>query len=166
MSHGHVTLRAVGWQQDHAEEAAVTGSDPGSLLDPVVVDAPEPALALGARRYRRDHCVVLALVGVVDATSAMVLRRELSAAVDARREAADRVVVDLSGVCNLDPVGIGELVQAVGRTGWMPRALCLTGASRTVRRVLDGHAVATVCPIFDSVDVAVADAVARSAAAG
>jgi len=110
-------------------------------------------VGLSTRRYIKDGCTVLALTGEIDEASATQLRQELEAAIDQQR---DKVVVDLSEVVFMDCSGIGELVQALRRTGWEPGSICLTGPTEPVRRVLELTRVGTVCPIFESLEQAVA----------
>jgi stage II sporulation protein AA (anti-sigma F factor antagonist) len=109
--------------------------------------------SLTSRRYTVGDCTVLAVAGDIDESSAAAFRDELEAA--AAEHASGRVVVDLAGVTFFGCSGIGELIQAVRRTGWSPGSVCLCGASESVRRVLDVTRVYTVCPVYDSLDLAV-----------
>ncbi len=127
---------------DHSELLDAAGSDPRGA-------------GLSCRRYAKGRCTVLALSGEIDEGSAPHFREQLQAAIDLQR---DKVVVDLRKVVFMGCAGIGELVQALRRTGWAPGSICLTGPTGPVRRVLELTRVETVCPIFDSVDTAVAAA--------
>jgi anti-anti-sigma factor len=108
---------------------------------------------LASRRYLKGRCTVLDLAGEIDEASATKFREELEAAIDQER---DKVVVDLTDVAFMDCSGIGELVQALRRTAWAPGSICLTGPTGSVRRVLELTHVGTVCPIFDTLENAVA----------
>lgn len=109
---------------------------------------------LEVHRYRCATCTVLEVAGEIDGASAPRFRDELAAAI---AQPGKRVVVDLKGVAFMDCSGVGELVQAVARTGWTTGSVCLTQPTRFVRRVLDLTRVATVCPIYESVEAAVDD---------
>jgi anti-anti-sigma factor len=109
---------------------------------------------LEVHRYRCARCTVLEVAGEIDGASASHFRAELSAAI---AEPGERVVVDLQRVVFMDCSGVGELVQAVARTGWVTGSVCLTQPTRSVRRVLDLTRVGTVCPIYESVEAAVGD---------
>jgi anti-sigma B factor antagonist len=109
---------------------------------------------LAVHRYRCAECTVLEVAGEIDGASAPLFRDELTAAI---AQPGERVVVDLTGVAFMDCSGVGELVQAVARTGWTTGSVCLTHPTRLVRRVLDLTRVATVCPIYESVEAAVGD---------
>lgn len=121
----------------------------GQLAGPAVAEA---LGGLGCRRYAKGPCTVLALSGEIDQSSAVRFRVELEAAIDQRRA---RVVVDLTRVVFMDAAAVGELVHALGRTGWTKGSICLTGPSRLVRRVLELTQVGSVCPIYDTLDQAV-----------
>jgi anti-anti-sigma factor len=108
---------------------------------------------LACRRYLKGRCTVLALSGEIDEGSAAKFREELEAAIDQDR---DKVVVDLTDVAFMDCSGIGQLVQALRRTAWTPGSICLTGPTGPVRRVLELTHVGTVCPIFETLENAVA----------
>jgi anti-sigma B factor antagonist len=109
---------------------------------------------LEVHRYRCAECTVLEVAGEIDGASAPLFRDELAAAI---AQPGERVVVDLRHVAFMDCSGVGELVQAVARTGWTTGSVCLTRPTRFVRRVLDLTRVATVCPIYESVEAAVGD---------
>lgn len=109
---------------------------------------------LEVHRYRCAECTVLEVAGEIDGASAPQFRDELVAAI---AQPGARVVVDLEHVVFMDCSGVGELVQAVARTGWTTGSVCLTRPTRFVRRVLDLTHVATVCPIYESVEAAVGD---------
>jgi anti-sigma B factor antagonist len=109
---------------------------------------------LEVHRYRSAECTVLEVAGEIDGASAPRFRDELAAAI---AQPGARVVVDLEHVVFMDCSGVGELVQAVARTGWTTGSVCLTSPTRFVRRVLDLTHVATVCPIYESVEAAVSD---------
>jgi anti-anti-sigma factor len=140
---------------DRRKLLEVTSSSP---LDVAVNDLgsspkTEPvAASLACHRREQGGCTVLALSGEIDEGTAATLREELETAIDEER---DKVVVDLGEVRFMDCSGIGEIVQAMRRTGWVPGSICLTGANESVRRVLDLTHVGSVCPIFESVDAAV-----------
>jgi anti-sigma B factor antagonist len=109
---------------------------------------------LEVHRYQCAACTVLEVAGEIDGASAPRFRDELAAAI---AQPGERVVVDLQHVVLMDCSGVGELVQAVARTGWSTGSVCLTQPTRFVRRVLDLTRVATVCPIYESVEAAVGD---------
>jgi anti-sigma B factor antagonist len=117
--------------------------------------AARPSPGLTGRRYTARGCTVLVLSGEVDVASALELRLELAAAVDA---SGTRVVVDLTSVGFMDCAGVGELVRALRRTGWARGSICLANPTRSVRRILELTSAGSVLPVYDSVDDAVAAA--------
>jgi anti-sigma B factor antagonist len=131
-------------------ESRVSAPDQDRLLEATVREP--AAVGLVCRRHEQGGCTVLVLTGEIDEGTAATLREELETAIDEER---DKVVVDLGDVVFMDCSGIGELVQAMRRTGWAPGSICLTGATEPVRRVLDLTRVGTVCPIYESVDAAI-----------
>jgi anti-sigma B factor antagonist len=97
-----------------------------------------------ARRYVHAGCTVLALAGEVDASCAPALRRHLTQAVD---EGGAPVVVDLTDVTFIDLVAVGQLVQALARTGWVPGSIRLVAPRPFVQRVLELTRVTAVMPV-------------------
>jgi anti-anti-sigma factor len=138
------------WITPTRGESRVSAPDHDRLLE-ATVHGPV-ATGLACRRHEQGGCTVLLLSGEIDGGTAATLREGLESAIDEDR---DKVVVDLSGVVFLDCSGIGELVQAMRRTGWTPGSICLARPTEPVRRVLDLTHVGTVCPVYDSVDAAV-----------
>lgn len=106
-----------------------------------------PTGAMAARRYVRADCTVLALSGEIDASCAPAFRRHLTAAV---AEGRVPVVVDLTEVTFIDLVAVGQLVQALARTGWVPGSIRLVSPSPFVRRVLELTRVDSVLPLHDT----------------
>jgi anti-anti-sigma factor len=144
-----------------AREKQVSAPDRTEALDATPVSgasgSSSPATGPGptglvCRRREQDGCTVVALSGEIDEGTAARLRQELERAIDEERA---KVVLDFGEVAFLDCSGIGEIVQAMRRTGWTPGSICLTGANESVRRVLELTHVGTVCPIYDSVEAAV-----------
>jgi anti-anti-sigma factor len=153
--HGHGRTRSVTVEQRFERSTRVTTPQPATSTDDLAETARTSlGQTLRCWRYTIEDCTVLAVAGDIDESSSTAFRQELEAA--AAERSGHRIVVDLTGVTFLGCSGIGELVQAVRRAHWSPGSLCLTGARESVRRVLDITQVGTVCPVFDSLDQAVA----------
>ena len=106
-----------------------------------------PPGAMLARRYLHAGCTVLALSGEIDASCAPELRRHLTQAIV---EGGPPVIVDLTDVTFIDLVAVGQLVQALARTGWASGSIRLVSPSPFVQRVLELTRVASILPVHDS----------------
>jgi anti-sigma B factor antagonist len=94
----------------------------------------EPAAGLSISSARDDATTVLEVRGELDFATAGALRAEL---LDASRDDAPTVALDLSGVGFIDSTGVSLLVQAKRRLDDAGRTLVLRSPSERVRRVLD-----------------------------
>lgn len=118
-----------------------------------VSDAPTRGIRLAGRLDTYDGCCVLALSGEIDLSCLTELRRLLQDAVDRRH---GPVVVDLGDVTFMDLAAVGELIQALRRTGWESGSIRLLHPTPFVRRVLDLTHVGSILPIYDTLDNALA----------
>ncbi|SCL13524.1 anti-anti-sigma factor [Micromonospora nigra] len=100
-----------------------------------------------------DDVAVLAAAGHVAPDTGEALR----AALDDVVEVAGTIVVDLSQVQVIDPVGLGMLVRAHRDARERGAGLCLAAPSRFVRTVLHTMKLDGVFPTYDSLDEALAD---------
>jgi anti-sigma B factor antagonist len=117
---------------------------------PSASGAPSTLLPPGdvrARRYNEAGCTVLVLFGEIDASCAPSLRRHLTEAI---AEGGAPVVVDLTEVTFIDLVAVGQLVQALARTGWAFGSIRLVSPSPFVQRVLELTRVASILPVHDT----------------
>lgn len=100
-----------------------------------------------------DDVTVIGAVGGVDPGTGEALRAALRDAV----ELAGAIVVDLSRVHVIDPVGLGMLVRAHRDARERGAGLCLAAPSRFVRTVLHTMKLDGVFPTYDSLAEALAD---------
>jgi anti-sigma B factor antagonist len=84
---------------------------------------------------RQDEVVMLSVAGDVDLATGQQLEREIAEAVDTAGPAG--VVVDLGGVGFLDSSGISVLVKGRRQADGRGVPYRVTGASGTIRQVLD-----------------------------
>jgi anti-anti-sigma factor len=95
---------------------------------------PDEPDGLSVATTRDAGRTVLVVRGELDFSSAGHLRSEL---VEATRDGAGPVAVDLSGVTFIDSTGVSLLVESKRRLGESERDLVLRAPSERVRRVLD-----------------------------
>lgn len=102
---------------------------------------------------RVHGCLVLSVVGEVDAFTAPLLRAAVSAGIDEN----GLVVVDLTKVSFLGSAGLAMLVDAVRDAKQHDTSLrIVVGYTRSVVRPLEVTGLDTVLPVFVSVQEAVA----------
>jgi anti-sigma B factor antagonist len=90
---------------------------------------------LSIARSRQDEVVTLSVAGDVDLATGQQLEREITEAVGAA--GLGSLVVDLSGVGFLDSSGISVLVKGRRLADGRGVPYRVTGASGTIRQVLD-----------------------------
>ncbi|WP_433532782.1 anti-sigma factor antagonist [Micromonospora sp. CA-263727] len=110
-----------------------------------------PGNAVGGDRI--GDVMVVATSGDIDAETGDALRTALRGAV----EMGGTVVVDLTRVQVIDPVGLGLLVRAHREVRDRGGRLCLAAPSRFIRTVLHTMKLDGVFPVYDSLDAALAE---------
>jgi anti-sigma B factor antagonist len=95
----------------------------------------EVRVELSIATSRQDEVLTLSVVGDVDLATGQQLEREITQALSAADPGS--VVVDLSGVGFLDSSGISVLVKGRRLADGRGVQYRVTGASGTIRQVLD-----------------------------
>ena len=84
---------------------------------------------------------------------------------EVRREAADSIVVDLTGVPYMDSAGLGTILGALASCQRHHRGFALAGVCERVRTLFQVAHVDEMLPVFDTAAAAEAKLIARTTGA-
>lgn len=110
----------------------------------------EPAALLECTHARRNGAGIVRVSGEIDLPNVHLLAEMLEAALDDRRT----IIVDLTGVSNIDSTGLNVLIRMHEQCALRKVNMAVVYTSQTLRRIFSVLSLENVFRIFPTVDAA------------